>query len=219
MSKETIEEKKVRFKRVYNALNKLYPDTETALEHENAFELLTATILSAQCTDARVNIVMHDFRPRFPNPTVLANAKLEEIEKIIKPTGFFRQKAKSLKSMATDLITKFGGEVPKTMDELTSLRGVGRKTANVVLGNAFDITEGIAVDTHVTRLANRLNFTTHSDPKKIEKDLMTLTPKKNWTTVTHLLISHGRAICNARKPKCPECAVADDCPSRDLYYK
>jgi endonuclease III len=212
-------ELKARFRKVYQILNKLYPDTETALEHENAFELLTATILSAQCTDARVNIVMRDFRPRFPTPKALAAADLKDIEKVIKPTGFFRQKAKSLKSMASDLITKFGGKVPQTMEELTTLRGVGRKTANVVLGNAFDISEGIAVDTHVTRLSNRLHFTTHADPKKIEQDLMNLTPKKNWTAITHLLISHGRAVCNARKPKCPECAIADYCPSRELYYK
>jgi endonuclease-3 len=121
--------------------------------------------------------------------------------------------------MATDIVEKFGGNVPKTMEELITLRGVGRKTANVVLGNAFDIAEGIAVDTHVTRLANRLNFTKHTDPVRIEKDLMALTPKKHWTNVTHLLISHGRAICSARKPKCPDCAVADYCPSRELYYK
>jgi endonuclease-3 len=159
---------------------------------------------------------MRDFRPRFPTPQSLAEASLEAIEEAVRPTGFFHQKAKSLKSMATDIVSKFGGRVPQTMEELITLRGVGRKTANVVLGNAFDITEGIAVDTHVTRLSNRLNFTKHTDPKQIEKDLMLLTPKEHWTNLTHLLISHGRAICKARKPQCPDCAIADYCPSRDL---
>lgn len=217
--RENAEERRERFRKVYTILEKQYPDLETALEHENAFELLTATILSAQCTDARVNIVMRDFRPKFPSPEALAGASLEDIEAVIKPTGFYHQKAKSLKSMATDLVEKFGGNVPQTMEELVTLRGVGRKTANVVLGNAFDIVEGIAVDTHVTRLSNRLKFTRHEDPKKIEKDLMILAPKEDWTMVTHLLIAHGRVICVARKPKCPDCMIADYCPSRDLYYK
>lgn len=217
--RESAATKKERFQTVYQILSQLYPSTETALEHSDEFELLTAVILSAQCTDARVNIVMRDFRPRFPTPQALADASLETIEEVIRPTGFFHQKAKSLKSMATDILTKFGGKVPHTMEELITLRGVGRKTANVVLGNAFDIIEGIAVDTHVTRLSNRLNFTKHVDPKQIEKDLMVLAPKEHWTNLTHLLISHGRAICKARKPQCPECSIADYCPSRDLYNK
>jgi len=217
--RESAEEKRKRFQAVYKILDKLYPGSETSLEFENPFELLTATILSAQCTDARVNIVMQDLRPAFPTPQALAAAELEDIEAIIKPTGFYHQKAKSLKSMATDLVEKFGGQVPEKMEDLVTLRGVGRKTANVVLGNAFDIVEGIAVDTHVTRLANRLGFTRHDDPKKIEKDLMALAPKEQWTLLTHLLIYHGRAICVARKPKCPDCKLADLCPSRDLYQK
>lgn len=216
--KESLDAKRARFRAIYKTLEKLYPDAETALEHESAFELLVATILSAQCTDARVNIVMRDFRPRFPAPKALAYAELEDIEKIIKPTGFFRQKAKSLKSMAIDIVEKFGGNVPQSMEELTTLRGVGRKTANVVLGNAFGIAEGIAVDTHVIRLSNRLHLTRHTEAEKIEKDLMELTPKKNWTKVTHLLISHGRNICIARKPRCPDCIIANYCPSRQLYY-
>jgi len=187
------------------------------LDYTDAFELLAATILSAQCTDARVNIVMKSFRPRFPDPKSLADADLHDIEDVIRTTGFFRQKAKSLKSMAHDVVQKFGGKIPKTMDELTSLRGVGRKTANVVLGNAFGIAEGIAVDTHVIRIANLLKITSHKEPEKIEKDLMELVPKKEWTMATHYLISHGRKICIARKPKCAECGIARLCPSRNLF--
>ena len=219
MPKESKEEKKARIKKIFSRLEKMYPDAHCALDFHNPFELLAATILSAQCTDARVNIVMKDFRPRFPNAKVLAGASLPEIESVIRTTGFFRQKAKSLKSMASDIVEKFGGKVPQTMDELTTLRGVGRKTANVVLGNAFGLAEGIAVDTHVTRLANRLKITSHKeDAVKIEKDLMELVPKEDWTMTTHYLISHGRQICVARSPKCPECKIGDLCPSRKLYH-
>jgi endonuclease-3 len=218
MAKETKEQKKTRAKKIFSRLQKMYPKAHCALDYTNAFELLVATILSAQCTDARVNIVMKSFRPIFPHPSSLANAELEDIEEVIKSTGFFRQKAKSLKSMAADIVEKFGSKVPQTMEELTSLRGVGRKTANVVLGNAFGIAEGIAVDTHVIRVANRLKITSHQEPVKIELDLMELVPKKEWTMATHYLISHGRKICAARKPKCPDCGIAEYCPSRKLYY-
>jgi endonuclease-3 len=218
MPKESKEQKKARAKKIFSKLEKLYPEAHCALDYNNPFELLAATILSAQCTDARVNIVMKTFRPRFPNPKSLAKAELPEIEEVIRTTGFFRQKAKSLKSMANDIVEKFGGKVPQTMDELTTLRGVGRKTANVVLGNAFGIAEGIAVDTHVTRLANRLNLTSHQDAVKIEQDLLEIVPKNEWTMATHYLISHGRAICIARKPKCSECEIRDYCPSRKIYH-
>jgi endonuclease-3 len=218
MPKETKDQKQIRVKKIFSALKKMYPEAHCALDYTNAFELLAATILSAQCTDARVNIVMKSFRPRFPNPKALANAELADIEEIIKSTGFFRQKAKSLKSMATDIVEKFDGSVPQTMNELTTLRGVGRKTANVVLGNAFNIAEGIAVDTHVIRVSNRLKITSHQEPEKIEQDLMQLIPKKEWTMATHYLISHGRKICDARKPKCLECGISEYCPSKKLYF-
>jgi endonuclease III len=214
MPKESKEAKLSRGKKIFATLAKIYPEAHCALDFTNAFELLAATILSAQCTDQRVNIVMKQFRPRFPSPYNLAKAEPEEIEEVIRSTGFFRQKAKSLKSMATDIVEKFGGEVPQTMEELTTLRGVGRKTANVVLGNAFGINEGIAVDTHVTRITGLLKLTTHTDPEKIEQDLMELSPKKDWAMTTHYLISHGRAVCIARRPKCAECRIAEYCPSR-----
>lgn len=213
MSTESKADKQKRFDTIVTELRKLYPEAHCALDYTNAFELLTATILSAQCTDARVNIVMKGVRKSFPTPKALSRAEVEDIEDVIRTTGFFRQKAKSLKSMATDIVEKFGGEVPETMDELTTLRGVGRKTANVVLGNAFGKAEGIAVDTHVTRLTNLLKLTRHTDAEKIEQDLMQLSPQKDWTMLTHLFISHGRAICIARRPKCEECAISTFCPS------
>ena len=214
MPRESAPAKKERATTIFSELKKLYPEAHCALDFTNAFELLAATILSAQCTDARVNIVMKEFRPRFSTPKKLADAELLEIEEVIRTTGFFRQKAKSLKSMATDIVEKFHSEVPRTMEELVTLRGVGRKTANVVLGNAFGMNEGIAVDTHVTRLSGLLKLTTHTDPEKIELDLMELVPKKEWSMTTHYLISHGRAVCIARRPKCGECKIADYCPSR-----
>jgi endonuclease-3 len=216
MPKESKEHLRERTKKIFSRLAKLYPEAHCALDFTNPFELLVATILSAQCTDARVNIVMKSFRPRFPNAKALASADTEEIEEVIRSTGFFRQKAKSLKSMASDVVGKFGGKIPETMDELTTLRGVGRKTANVVLGNAFGIAEGIAVDTHVIRVSNMLKLTSHQEPVKIEQDLMQLIPKKDWTMATHYLISHGRKICIARKPKCPECGISEWCPSRRI---
>jgi endonuclease-3 len=213
---ESFEDRKVRFQKIFTRLHKEYPQAKTALEFTNAYELLAATILSAQCTDKRVNMVMPEFRKVFPNPKSLANAELEDIEDVIKTTGFYHQKAKSLKSMATDIVEKFGGKVPETMEELTTLRGVGRKTANVVLGDAFGKAEGIAVDTHVTRLSGRLGLTKHSDPAKIEQDLMQLAKPSEWRLTSHVLILHGRAICDARKPKCSMCVVAEFCPSAGM---
>lgn len=213
---ETLEDRKARFQKIFTRLHKEYPKAKTALEFTNAYELLAATILSAQCTDKRVNMVMPEFRKAFPNPKALANAELPDIEYMIKTTGFYRQKAKSLKSMATDIVEKFGGNVPSTMEDLTTLRGVGRKTANVVLGDAFGKSEGIAVDTHVTRLSGRLGLTKNSDPAKIEQDLMQLAKPFQWTNTSHVLILHGRAICDARKPKCSQCMVAEYCPSAGM---
>jgi endonuclease-3 len=213
---ESLEVRKERFQKIFALLKKAYPDAKCALEFTNAYELVAATILSAQCTDKRVNIVMPDFRKAFPNVKALANAELADIEDVIKTTGFYRQKAKSLKSMAGDIVEKFGGKVPETMEELTTLRGVGRKTANVVLGDAFGKSEGIAVDTHVTRLSGRLGLTKETDPEKIERDLMQLAKPSQWTLTSHELILHGRNICDARKPKCSQCVVSEYCPSAGM---
>jgi endonuclease-3 len=194
-------------------LKQTYPDAACALHHSNPFELLCATILSAQCTDARVNLVTPVLFARYPDPAALAAARQSELEEIIKSTGFFRNKAKSLIGMAQAIVAEHGGVVPRTMEQLRALPGVGRKTANVVLGNAFGINEGITVDTHVTRLSKRLALTRHDDPVKIEQDLMKLIPHEDWALVSHLLIFHGRQVCVARRPRCWECVLADFCPS------
>jgi len=194
-------------------LKQTYPDAACALHHSNPFELLCATILSAQCTDARVNLVTPVLFARYPDPAALAAARQSELEEIIKSTGFFRNKAKSLIGMAQAIVAEHGGVVPRTMEQLRALPGVGRKTANVVLGNAFGINEGITVDTHVTRLSKRLALTRHDDPVKIEQDLMKLIPHEDWALVSHLLIFHGRQVCVARRPRCGECVLADFCPS------
>ena len=190
-----------------------YPDAHCALDFRNPYELLCATILSAQCTDKRVNMVTPSLFARYPDATTLAAAKPEELEEIIRSTGFFRSKAKSLIGMAQALVERHGGEVPDDMNALVVLPGVGRKTANVVLGDAFDRREGIVVDTHVTRLGNRLGLTSGSDAVKIEQALIPLFPREQWTKVSHLLIEHGRQVCDARKPRCGECILADVCPS------
>ena len=194
-------------------LKQTYPDAACALHHSNPFELLCATILSAQCTDARVNLVTPVLFARYPDPAALAAARQSELEEIIKSTGFFRNKARSLIGMAQAIVAEHGGVVPRTMEQLRALPGVGRKTANVVLGNAFGINEGITVDTHVTRLSKRLGLTRHDDPVKIEPDLMRLIPHADWALVSHLLIFHGRQVCVARRPRCGECVLADFCPS------
>ncbi len=194
-------------------LKSAYPDARTALDWKNPLELLVATILSAQTTDVRVNAVTPNLFARYPAAADYAEADPTELEEDIRPTGFFRNKAKSLRGMARALVEDHGGEVPRTMDDLVALPGVGRKTANVVLGNAFSIDEGVVVDTHVRRLSNRLGFTTQKDPEKIEKDLMEKVPKGDWTVFSHLLILHGRNVCKARKPACEDCGVNDLCPS------
>ena len=190
-----------------------YPDAHCALDFRSPYELLCATILSAQCTDKRVNMTTPSLFARYPNATALAGAKPEELEEIIRSTGFFRSKAKSLIGMAQALVERHGGEVPDDMEALVVLPGVGRKTANVVLGDAFGRREGIVVDTHVTRVGNRLGLTKESDAVKIEQSLMPLFPREQWTKISHLLIEHGRQVCDARKPRCGECVLADLCPS------
>lgn len=205
-----------RAPRILKRLKREYPDAACALEHRDAFELLCATILSAQCTDARVNLVTPALFRAYPTPAALAGARQADVEEIIRPTGFFRNKARSLIGMAQALVAEHGGEVPRTMDQLRLLPGVGRKTANVILGNAYGINEGITVDTHVARLSHRLGLTRHSDPVKIEQDLMPLVPGDDWALVSHLLIFHGRRICVARRPRCPDCVLADLCPSSGL---
>lgn len=190
-----------------------YPDAHCALDFGTAFELLCATILSAQCTDKRVNMVTPALFARYPDAEALAAARQEDVEELVRTTGFFRNKAKSLIGMATALVERHGGEVPANMAALVLLPGVGRKTANVILGNAFGLNEGIVVDTHVTRLGNRLGLTSESDAVKIEQALVPLFPRDQWTMVSHLLIAHGRQICDARKPRCGDCPLADICPS------
>jgi len=198
---------------VYDLLAKEYPDAKCALDFRNPYELLVATILSAQCTDKRVNMVTPALFAKYPDADALSAAKPEELEEMIKSTGFFRNKTKSLLGMATAVSEEHLGRIPDTMEELVHLPGVGRKTANVVLGNAFHRDEGVVVDTHVTRLSYRLGFTRHTEPVKIEQDLMELFARDRWTLLSHLLILHGRNVCDARKPKCERCVVSALCPS------
>jgi endonuclease-3 len=205
--------KAARARTILGRLKREYPDARCALHHGDAYQLLVATILSAQCTDARVNMVTPAFFARYPSPEALARADRGEVEGIIRSTGFFRNKARSLIGMAQALVADHRGEVPRTMEELRVLPGVGRKTANVVLGNAYGINEGVTVDTHITRLSRLLGLTRHDDPVKIEQDLMPLFPREDWALLSHLLIFHGRQVCIARRPRCPECVLADLCPS------
>jgi endonuclease III len=202
-----------RARRIFERLHAAYPDARCALDHGSAYQLLVATILSAQCTDARVNLVTPAFFARYPAPEDLARADRAEVEELIRSTGFFRNKTRSLIGMAQALVADHRGEVPRTMEELKVLPGVGRKTANVVLGNAYGINEGVTVDTHVTRLSRLLGLTRHADPVRIEQDLMPLFPREHWALLSHLLIFHGRQVCVARRPRCPDCVVADLCPS------
>jgi endonuclease-3 len=210
---KTIAERKQRVQTVLPILKKLYPGARCSLNFKTPLQLLTATILSAQCTDDRVNIVTKDLFKKYKSAKDLADVPSEQLERDIQSTGFYRNKAKSLKAMAQSLIDEHRGQVPKTMEELTSLAGVGRKTANVVLGNAFGIDVGVVVDTHVTRLSQRLGLTRHVDAVKIEQDLIPIVPQKDWTLWAHLMISHGRAICQARKPNCPRCPLLPHCPA------
>ena len=199
---------------LYERLHALYPDAHCELDFKTPFELLVATILSAQCTDKRVNMVTPVLFSKYPTVEALARARQEDVEEIIKSTGFFRNKAKNIIAMAGAVANLPGGAVPSTLAELVKLPGVGRKTANVVLGNAFDVNEGVVVDTHVGRLSIRLGLTRETDPIKVEQILMTQFQKEQWTMLAHLLIFHGRRVCDARKPRCGICTLADICPSR-----
>jgi endonuclease III len=194
-----------------------YPDARTELDWSNPLELLVATILSAQTTDVQVNRVTESLFSKYRTAEDYADSTADELEEDIRPTGFYRNKARSLRGMASALVEEHGGEVPRTMSELVALPGVGRKTANVVLGNAFGTNEGIVVDTHVRRVSGRLGLTECSDPVKIEQELMRLVPEGDWTIFSHLLILHGRRTCKARKPDCPNCVLNDICPSAWNY--
>ncbi len=216
---KTVQQRIERVKRVLPILKKRYPDAKCSLDFRNPLELLVATILSAQCTDERVNIVTKTLFKKYRKAEDYAKAAEGELERDIQSTGFFRNKAKSLRGMGAALVERHGGKVPRTMEELTHLPGVGRKTANVVLGNAYGINVGITVDTHVTRLSQRLGLTKQTDAVKIEQDLIPLVPQEDWALWSHLLIHHGRAICQARKPRCGECALTRDCPSAFTFEK
>ncbi len=208
-----------RAKEVLRKLKRQYPDAHCALNHRTPFELLVATILSAQCTDVRVNLVTPALFARFPTAQDLAKADPAEVETMIRSTGFFRNKTRSLLGMAAAVVERHGGEIPRDMASLRVLPGVGRKTANVVLGNAFAINEGVVVDTHVTRLSGLLGLTRQKEAEKIERDLMPLFPRRDWTLVSHLLIFHGRRVCIARRPRCDVCVLAKVCPSAKIPAK
>jgi endonuclease-3 len=196
---------------INSALAELYPDAHCALHYANPLQLLIATILSAQCTDERINKVTPALFARYPNAAAYAAADIAELERLIQSAGFFRNKARNIQACCQMLVVQHAGQVPRTMEELVPLPGVGRKTANVILGNAFDV-PGIPVDTHVGRLSRRLGLTQHDDPVKVESDLMTLLPKKEWTMFSHRMIFHGRQVCQSRKPKCEECILNKICP-------
>ena len=216
MSRETVAAKIARTQKILSALKRVYPDAHCELNFSNPLQLLVATILSAQCTDKRVNLVTEELFKKYRTARDFAAAPLPKIEEAVKSTGFFRNKAKNIKACCAALVEQFGGEVPRTMDELHALAGVGRKTANVVLGNAFGINVGVVVDTHISRLSQRLGLTKETDPVKIEQDLMPLVPQKDWTQFSHWLIWHGRRRCAARKPDCANCEIQKLCPQIGL---
>ncbi|MDA8162523.1 MAG: endonuclease III [Desulfobacteraceae bacterium] len=208
---------KERIKKALAVLKKHYKDAKIALDYSgDPFQLLVSVILSAQCTDVRVNQVTPMLFVRFPDPKAMAEARLDELEGIIRPTGFFRNKAKNIKEAARLIVAEYGGRIPDTMDEMMRLPGVARKTANIVLYNAYGIIAGIAVDTHVRRLSQRLGITREDDPVKIEKELMAIVPKEDWGVISYVLIEHGRAVCKAKKPAHAVCPVRDLCPSADI---
>src|ERR1700753_1927819 len=207
-----------RIAKILAGLQKAYPDATCALTHSSPWELLVATILSAQCTDARVNMVTPTLFRHFPTPAAMAKASLPEIEEIIRTTGFYHNKAKSISGAAKAVVERFGGEVPRTMEELLTVPGAARKTANVVLGTAYGIAVGIVVDTHVLRLTRRLELTLHTEPKKVEQDLTKIIPKDHWIDFSHELILHGRAICIARKPRCVVCVIEKECDSSEKTW-
>lgn len=214
--RETKSQRQARTQEIIKLLKRAHPDARCALNHSNAFELLVATILSAQCTDERVNKVTADLFRKYRKPEDYLKVRDTELQQDVKTTGFFRNKTKSIQGACKVLIEEFGGEVPRTMAELLRVPGAARKTSNVVLGVAYGIAEGVVVDTHVSRLSQRLKLTRQKDPVKIEKDLIELVPKKDWIIFSHLLIFHGRRVCKARRPLCEECAVEKLCPSSIL---
>ena len=213
MPRESIEARPARVKKISSSLQKAYPDAHCELNHSNPLELLVATILSAQCTDKRVNVVTAGLFRKYRTAADYAKANPAELEQDIRTTGFYRNKAKNIQACCRKLVERHDGRVPQTMEELTHLDGVGRKTANVVLGNAFGSNEGIVVDTHVARLSHRLGLTRQNDPEKIEQELMKLVPRELWTLFSHWLIWHGRRRCYARSPDCPNCEIKKLCPS------
>ncbi len=213
MRSETFEAKAERARQICQGLRQAYPQAHCELNHRTPLELLVATILSAQCTDKKVNEVTEQLFARYRTAEDFARAPLPELEQQIKSLGFFRNKAKNIQACCQALVTRHGGQVPQSMEALTALAGVGRKTANVVLGNAFGINEGVVVDTHVARLSQRLGLTAHTDPEDIEQELMKLAPRKDWTLLSHWLIWHGRRRCPARKPDCAGCEIQALCPS------
>jgi len=219
MPRETNEAKRDRTKKIIAGLKRAYPDAHCELNHSSPLELLIATILSAQCTDKRVNIVTAGLFRKYRSAADFAGADLKTLENEIKTTGFYRNKAKNVKACCESIVAKHGGEVPKTMEELVQLGGVGRKTANVVLGNAFNTNAGVVVDTHVARLSIRLGLTKETDPVKVEQALMPLVPQVEWTLFSHLLIWHGRRRCYARNPDCPNCEVRELCPRIGVVKK
>jgi endonuclease-3 len=202
------------WKEIDRELQRLYPDADCALVHDNPFQLLIATVLSAQCTDVRVNLVCEELFQDYPTPEAFVEASQEEIEDAIRTTGFFRNKAKNIKAACKDLVEKHGGEIPNDMAKLHALAGVGRKTANVVLGNAYDNPDGVVVDTHVKRLSWKLGLTNQTDPVKIERDLNDLLPRGRWVKFSHEVILHGRQVCRARTPRCDDCSLYKWCPTR-----
>jgi len=212
MPRESREAKAVRTKQIIRGLQKAYPDAHCELNHSNPLELLIATILSAQCTDKRVNMVTPTLFKKYPSAAAYAKATPAELEEMIKTTGFFRNKTKSILKASLTMVERHSGQVPKTMQELIALGGVGRKTANVVLGNAFNVNVGVVVDTHVARLSQRLGLTTQTSPEKIEEELIKIVPQDQWTMFSHWLIWHGRRRCYARNPDCPNCEIKGLCP-------
>ena len=211
-----LDERKKQAAKVVRRLEADYPDAECALTHGDAYQLLIATILSAQCTDERVNIVTKELFAQLPTPADIAAAPIKKLETLVQSTGFFRNKAKNIKACSQALVDQHDSQVPQDLDILVNLPGIGRKTANVVLGTAFGIPTGVVVDTHVGRLSRRLGLTTNTDAVKVETDLMQVLPKKKWIEFSHRMIHHGRAICNARKPKCDECSMKKFCPQIDV---
>lgn len=208
--------KKKRMPEIIRILEETHPDAECALHHRNALELLVATILSAQCTDERVNKVTPELFAKYPDAVAFAEADITELEEAVRSTGFYRNKAKNIQSACRTIVHEFGGEVPNEMDKLLRLAGVARKTANVVLGTWYGIADGVVVDTHVKRLSNLLRLTKQSNPDKIEKDLMAITPREKWVDLSHLIIFHGRRVCVARRPDCAGCSISHLCPSSQV---